>query len=219
VLKSLLTSLAALSLAALTAQAAPPITITQSQLPFTISAPGTYVLTGNLSLSGFTPAITIATSVPGTVIVDLKKFTLTGGGSNVGIQIGRFPTDQNTSNTAPITIRNGALTNFNIGIATSTLVPLCNITLNNLDINLTANSSPTARQYGIAFNRVNNGTINSCNITNPNPNNPNVGISANPTGLGDRYIDCTFLNVATIMEVIAPADNVTRTLDHFQFGN
>jgi hypothetical protein len=85
--KILLTLSVALSLAgALTTQAGPPKKnpppILISSLPFTITAPGTYVLTGNLTSSDSTnaAAIRIPTNIPGPVTVDLNGFTLTGGG-------------------------------------------------------------------------------------------------------------------------------------------
>src|SRR6476646_5849011 len=78
-------------LSVLSAQAAPkknpppppPPPIQISSLPFVISAPGTYVLTGNLT-APITPyevgAINIATVIIGPVIVDLKGFAIMGPG-------------------------------------------------------------------------------------------------------------------------------------------
>jgi hypothetical protein len=62
-------------LSVLSAQA---VTIKISSLPFAITAPGTYVLTGNLTSPSASDAITIDASVTGPVVVDLKGFTLTG---------------------------------------------------------------------------------------------------------------------------------------------
>jgi hypothetical protein len=98
----------------LSAPAAQSANIKISSLPFAITAPGTYVLTGNLSFSEIqnVAAITISTSVSGPVILDLKDFTLTGGGGDsIGIGIGFFA-GTNVSNTSPIAIRNGTLANF-----------------------------------------------------------------------------------------------------------
>jgi hypothetical protein len=77
-------------LSALSAQAA---NIKISSLPFAITAPGTYVVTGNLTFAATTnvAAITISTAIQGPVIVDLKGFTLTGGaGDSIGVGIGVF---------------------------------------------------------------------------------------------------------------------------------
>lgn len=63
----------------LSALSAPAANIKISSLPFAITVPGTYVVTGNLTFPGTTnAAITISTDIPGPVIVDLKGFTLTG---------------------------------------------------------------------------------------------------------------------------------------------
>ena len=83
----LLTVSLSLIMSAITAQAAPkknpPPPIQISSLPFVISAPGTYVLTANLT-APITPykvgAINIATVIIGPVIVDLKGFAITGPG-------------------------------------------------------------------------------------------------------------------------------------------
>ena len=85
--------MAALSLlSVLSAQAA---NMTISYLPFAITAPGTYVVTKNLSFSSpNSAAITISTALSGPVVLDLKGFTLTGGGYNninAGIGIGILP--------------------------------------------------------------------------------------------------------------------------------
>src|ERR1700759_2578803 len=93
-----------------TAQAAPtptlkpikPASIPIFSLPFTISAPGTYTVTQNL-----TGSLWISTGVQGPIVVDLGGFTLTGAGpgdgtSNIGILIGGFPGGTDTSNPDPL---------------------------------------------------------------------------------------------------------------------
>jgi hypothetical protein len=61
-------------------------------------------------------AITIATSISGPVILDLKGFTLTGSaGNTLGVGIGTF-VGTNAPNTNPITIRNGTIKNFGFGV-------------------------------------------------------------------------------------------------------
>src|ERR1700722_12823699 len=67
--------MAALSLlSALTVQAA---NIKISSLPFVISAPGTYVLTGNLVCANpEISAITINSPVAGSIVLDLKGYTI-----------------------------------------------------------------------------------------------------------------------------------------------
>jgi hypothetical protein len=58
-------------------------TIKISVLPFTVTAPGTYVLVSDLACAPSSYAITIPTNLTGPVIVDLKGFTITGAGIDV----------------------------------------------------------------------------------------------------------------------------------------
>ena len=76
-----------------------------SSLPFTINSSGAYYLTKNITVSGSTAGITVSAD---NVVVDLKGFTLTGGGSGgvAGISIG---SQKN------VVVRNGIITNWNIG--------------------------------------------------------------------------------------------------------
>jgi hypothetical protein len=61
------------------AQAVKKASIPITQLPYNITAPGTYVLTGNMSyISGSSfGAISIIGPITGPVVVDLKGFTIT----------------------------------------------------------------------------------------------------------------------------------------------
>jgi hypothetical protein len=82
-------------LSVLSAQAA---NIKISSLPFNITAPGTYVLTGNLTFaSGNQAGINVISNVSGPVVVDLKGFILAGSGAaqhpssgSVGVLIGNL---------------------------------------------------------------------------------------------------------------------------------
>ena len=105
----------ALTISAIAAQAA---NIQITSLPYTISAPGTYVLTRDLSYpsqTGF--AINILTTLAGPVVVDFQGHTIAGGGAgsqSFGIEIGGE--SEYAENTCPITIRNGTLQGFWIGV-------------------------------------------------------------------------------------------------------
>jgi hypothetical protein len=140
-----------------TAQAASSTTITQSQLPFTISTPGTYVPTGNLTCpSTNTGAINIIHNLPGAVIIDLKGFTLTGpgdGGTTAGIIIHTIE----GYNSFPVTIRNGTIKNFYVGV---TVGEQNDITVNNVTI--LEPSVPSTYQYGIIYERCNSSRVNNC---------------------------------------------------------
>jgi hypothetical protein len=101
-----------------------------SSLPFNITAPGTYVLTGNLTFaSGNQAGINVISNVSGPVVVDLKGFILAGPGAaqhpssgSVGVLIGTLisgdftPPVTGSLNTYPITIRNGTISHCTSGI-------------------------------------------------------------------------------------------------------
>src|SRR5262245_1924237 len=59
-----------------------PASIPISSLPFDISAPGNYVLTGNLSTDAPGCIIIHTPLINGTVTVDLKGFTINGFGGH-----------------------------------------------------------------------------------------------------------------------------------------
>jgi hypothetical protein len=124
-------------LSVLSAQAA---NIKISSLPFAVTAPGTYVVTGNLTSSATTnvATITISTAIQGPVIVDLKGYTLTGaGGNSIRVGIGLFA-GTGGSNSYPITVRNGSLVNFGFGVWAEgyNFAILTDITVNNLIVQL-----------------------------------------------------------------------------------
>ncbi len=83
----------------------------------TISAPGSYVVTANLTAT--------STSVPcirvtvGAVNIDLGGFTLTGKGGSLGL----------SASTGPVAIRSGIIKDFGNGIGTPPGAKLSNVTL------------------------------------------------------------------------------------------
>src|SRR4029077_16786769 len=133
-----------------------------------IVAPGTYVLTGNLTFPATTnvAAITISTAIQGPVIVDLKGFTLTGvTGDSVGVGIGLFA-GTNGPNSYPITIRNGSLVNFGFGVWAEGLsfALMSDITVNNLVIHL----GPTGQSgngAGVLFASAVSSTVSNCTFS------------------------------------------------------
>lgn len=153
--------------AAPTCVLAAPIPITY--LPFHITAPGTYVVTANLSYpaqptnQNANAAITIATSIPGSVILDLKGHTLTGGGFySVVVGIGFF--DGSTkANTHSITIQNGTVQNFGYGVwAEIPGVNLTNIEVNSIAFHLS--QTPNSSSTGVLFSQVNSSTVRNCSF-------------------------------------------------------
>jgi hypothetical protein len=73
--------------------------------PVTISLPGSYKLSGNLTLPANTDGIVIAADG---VTIDLNGFTITGGGGGTAIS--------DPGGHAGIAIRNGSITHFTFGI-------------------------------------------------------------------------------------------------------
>jgi hypothetical protein len=143
--------------------------ITITSLPFTISAPGKYVLQSNLSYPGSNnstaAAISINNGAAGPVILDMKGFTITGLSSNhnsIGISIGPDPGQ------SPITIRNGSLVSFQYGVLTFSFQQegLRNITVNNMIFNLDPATPGAYEEVGVMFSAVQDSTVSNCSFSN-----------------------------------------------------
>jgi hypothetical protein len=201
-----------LFLDALSTQAAPPATI--SSLPHTITASGTYVLAGNLSSSDSTnaAAIRIQTNIPGPVTVDLKGFTLTGGGGNsVGIGIGILA-GTTESNSYPITIQNGTLANFAFGVwaQCGTGIGLSQVTVRNLSIDTNGQDAGNGGT-GVLFRMVASSTISNCTF-----HAGSFGIEdVNSLG-GNRYINDRFVSTNPLF-ITGQDDGVPTILNNCQF--
>jgi hypothetical protein len=204
-LKSTLLMAAFGLLSALSAQAA---NIKISSLPFTITAPGTYVLTGNLTFSSYTgPGINISSAAAGPIVLDLKGFTITGDGvSSTAILIGYI--SPSVSNTYPITIRNGTITNVMRGVGAFDAfsgAPLFDITVNNMVFNNISYQGGS----GIQFGNVSSSTISNCTF-----NNVYYGIyDANSTG-GNSFNNNSYVNNTFCLTV----SSKLITLAHCQFS-
>jgi hypothetical protein len=205
-----LTAAFGLIMSALSAQSA-DIKITS--LPFNIAAPGTYVLTGDLTYTpGASPsAITIFTAhLGGSVIVDLKGFTITGPVSfGYGVYIG----ENKIATAYPITIRNGTIKNFQYGVWAG---GQGDVTINKLIFFL----SPSLDTYvtGIAFESVNSSAIHNCTFDVDGPTNGTTyGIEDHTSAGGNSYNNNAFLNVE--FPILAEGrDQGTLTLDHCIFA-
>jgi hypothetical protein len=195
-----------------------------SSLPFAITAPGTYVVTGDLTFSSppqpngtSVAAITISTALSGPVVVDLKGFTITGsGGETVGFGIGGgdgFFAGTNVPNTYPITIRNGILRNFPFGVWGEITNGgfLSNIVVNNLAIYLV--DDPNGNGKAILFDKVNSSSVNNCSIHGGTLGIQDFGIEG-----GNSYNNDVFVGVNPIFigaGGVSPA--FTLTTSHCQF--
>ena len=178
----LLTAAFGLIMSAITAQAA---NVQITSLPFNITAPGTYVLTSNLSWTQIngTPAITVATTVAGPVILNLEGFTLsTPGNENVagGVLVQSNPTN------SKITIRNGTIEYFSTGVnAGSTTGYLSNIHIETITF--------VGNREGISFRQVNSSTVSNCTFIAYLPIGGALnGISDSDSQGGNLYIDNYF---------------------------
>jgi hypothetical protein len=199
-------------LSALSAQAA---NIKITSLPFAITAPGTYVVTGNLAFPATTnvAAITISTAIQGPVIVDLKGFTLTGAaGDSIGVGIGVFA-GTNGPNSYPITVRNGSLTNFGFGVwaEAGNFALMSDITVNNLVIHL----GPTGQSgngAGVLFSAAVSSTVSNCSFSGGA-----YGIEDTASPGGNNYSNDTFTGVNPLF-VTTQNGGIPQVINHCQFG-
>jgi hypothetical protein len=205
--KSLFAALCLLS--ALTAQAASLTTIAQSQLPFTISTAGTYVLTGNMSYtSGSTfGAINIIGSIAGPVILDLKGFTLTGNVANDTAGVVIF----GGIGTYPITIRNGTITTFANGINAGGQDVFNGTSISNITVkSVTFNQDQT----GVSFHQF----VNSSAVSNCTFNSCGSGIIDSQSIGGNSYNNNTFGVNAVALIVDTYSDLTAPVLNRCQFA-
>jgi hypothetical protein len=208
--KIISTAVLGLIMSALTAQSA---NIKISSLPFSITAPGTYVLTANLSFpSQQNAAITIATSIPGPVVLDLKGHTLTGGGSySIGVGIGVFA-GSTVANSSSITIENGKLQNFGFGVwAEIAGVYLTNVEVNNIAFSIS--QTPNNASAGVLLSQVNTSTISNCTFSAAD-----TGIEDNQSRGGNIYTNNSFIGTGECLSVIGQNNGVPTILQNCRFG-
>jgi len=167
-------------------QAAKSANIQILALPYVITAPGYYVLAHDLTLPSPGVAISLFRSINGAVVVDLRGFTTNGQGDGyAGIVSGYNPGLANS----PITIKNGTLKNFGVGVPVGeqTKITIAKIVFDApsppLDIYSTTN---------VAFQSVNNSTIVNCTF-----NGGLFGIVDYGSSGGNSYNNNTFVKVLT----------------------
>jgi hypothetical protein len=191
-----------------TTQAAKSTTIPISFLPFPpITAPGTYVVTGNLSYTsgGTNPAISINGPIAGPVIVDLKGFTIT---SDVGTDFKACVSITGGTGLYPTTIRNGTITTFEEGVLA---YQESNVTVNNVIFNQDVE--------GVFFNFVTSSTVNNCRFNGGNGGPASYGIYDYQTPGGNSYNNNAFLNIFSPLTVVSVFQNQTPlVLDRCQFS-
>jgi hypothetical protein len=160
-----------------TTQAAKTSVTPISYLPFPITGPGTYKVTSNLTCPADETAITINPSKAGPIVLDLQGFTLNAnpnrGSSVSGIQITGNPT------TSSITIRNGNIVDFNVGVGAGVIEEPAVTFGSNIHI---MNIEVTSRRAGVTFSQINSSTIDGCTF-----NGGNWGILDQYTNIGNSY--------------------------------
>jgi hypothetical protein len=181
-------------------QAATSASIKISALPFTITAPGTYVLTGNLNFSSYTGAgVNISTVVAGPVVLDFKGFTITGDRTSYGVSI-----NSGLLNTYSFTIRNGTIKNGITGIRVTG--SFADVIVNHM---VFINQSGVGA-VGVEFDNLNSSTISNCTF-----NSTYYGIyDQNSTG-GNSYNNNSFVNTLIFITVYGSGNGVLK-LDRCQ---
>jgi hypothetical protein len=215
-MKMLLMILGAAFVAAPTCVFAAPIPITY--LPFHITAPGTYVVNANLSYpaqptnQNTNAAITISTSIPGAVILDLKGHTLTGGGYySLAVGIGSFA-GSTTANTHSIIIQNGTVQNFGYGV----WAEIAGVILTNIEVNSIAfhiSQTPNDTSTGVLFSQVSSSTVSNCTFFSAD-----TGIADRQSTGGNTYINNTFNVGGGNCLLVSGQNNGPTVLANCRFG-
>jgi hypothetical protein len=166
-----------------------------SSLPYTISAPGTYILTGDLTYSSQQgAAINILTTLAGTVVLDFKGHTITGPGAastNFGVEVGGV--SEYAENTYPIVIRNGTLKNFAIAVDAEqgNRAKTTQLTVKNMQFSTVTTSVST---YGVNLLNTSYSSVNNCVFTGTE-----YGINDDATGANNSYANNTFNHVGYLI--------------------
>jgi hypothetical protein len=128
-------------------------------LPFTISAPGTYVLVTDLTCAVNGIAITMNQQAVGDIVVNLNGHTLNGNNNSLGV----FFSLNGGVNVGALVLKNGTVSGFYTGTATSNFINTVNSHL--LIENVTFNSTIPKNNVsgvGIQFERVNGAVVSGC---------------------------------------------------------
>jgi hypothetical protein len=197
-------------------------TIPINAVPFTISRPGTYELTSNLTSLVAGNAITINVPVAGTVVLNLNGFTINwnqnvgaSGGTN-GIAILYTNSPQSV-----VTIKNGTIGSedqgFWTGIAVNGNPPngsnenyLANLTIDNVTF-------AAERWSDVSLNQVNSATVSNCTFLGLFPQSAvQYGIQDTGSQGGNRYVNDSFDGGQTNM--IAVDNNGPAVLTRAEFA-
>lgn len=137
--------------------------ITANAMPYTITAPGNYCVTGFVSKAFSAPAITIAAD---NVDLDLGGFEIVQ--NTVETQTGIYSAAQSN-----VTVRNGTLTNFHVGISLNSNMPTAkqNNVVRNISVNVPSNG-----MWGINVNG-DSSVVRDCIVRGDGTTAPSEGIA------------------------------------------
>jgi len=174
---------------------------TISSLPITITTPGTYTLTKNLSYNGATGnAITINA---GSVTIDFAGFGINGLGAGTATQAnGIYAFNRST-----LTIRNGQIAGFRYGI---TLDGSFNANANNTG-NVIENMRLTYNTYmGILTVKARANRISDCIVSNTGRSPAGAVIVASAYGIYCEGLNAGAINVIKENQVSGTGDKVAE---------
>jgi hypothetical protein len=167
-------------LVSFTAASSQAATTTITALPFNISAPGTYVLATDLTVtSPSSGTVAINISIPsflptGNIILDLGGHTIHGGAF----------TGMRVSSTGYITIMNGTLDGFLDGIDVS----MGGGSFSHLLIDNITFKSTKYTNFGITMSKTNGAVVSRCNFIGP----MSCGVSDRYSTVGSTFINLNF---------------------------
>lgn len=176
-----------------------------SAVPYTITAPGNYVLASNLTCTVNQPAITINVTLPGKVVLDLRGFTISGFGTIGSTQTASGVYLYNPTNSY-ISIKNGIIQGFYCGV--------CAYTCNNIHVDhLTFTGTGNTNAL---FEYVNGSSISDCTFAGT----AGAGILDISSTTGNSYSNNLFRGSQYFL--LNVDGNISKTssliLEHCQFG-
>ena len=204
--------LTALLAVALTAQASPPPPpVTIPSLPFTISAPGAYILATDFTFANSGTAIDILPGLTGPVVLDFKGHTITGPGfiTAPGFNFQSTAITVEGINRYPITIQNGTLSNFEGGIRTAGGCNATgNVTIDSMIFNLPTKYGPFGSGgSGVSFDGAYNCSVKNCTFNAISTDSSgSSGIGDNDPQGGNSYANNTFNGVSAPFSITTDFD-------------
>jgi hypothetical protein len=163
-----------------------PVGTKITSLPFTITAPGFYYLTGSITYSGTSDGIMVKSD---NVIIDLMGFCLTGPGGGI-ISAGiRTQFDLEAKNSKNVEVRNGSLTDWHDGFSGFVLGRALNLVVRNCFSGIAVQQGMVK---GCIINGGNTGIINPDGVITGNTvsNCNTTGISGRGTISGNCVTNC-----------------------------